>query len=178
MLEEWNSLKDDWNDLVFEHDELVNDWDILEKDWELLVATNSELRKYEYNWNTFCEDELIYQETLSIYSLKSFLTDDRTDKIAYSDNFRCRHYALMLSLKGKTRDYRLGVITVQGNYTAGGEYFHAFNAVRTDKGVVYIEPQIDETWSYKNHVEIRGGTIWLIDNVTVNVTSVEIIVDY
>ncbi|UCE44200.1 MAG: hypothetical protein JSV57_01560, partial [Candidatus Bathyarchaeota archaeon] len=140
------ALEHDYTDLSNEFAILQNQYTSLFTDYDaLLEAFNEPL-------------STPYEEVPSIYELEQWLVIDETDEIRYNEpDFLCGDFAVMLSLHAKLERWDVGVVGVIG-YTESLESFaHAFNAIICDEGLVYIEPQSDEVWSYGDYEEITDG---------------------
>ena len=84
-------------------------------------------------WACFVRDPS-YQE------VQSFLVRDTTDRLKYSENFTCRHFALTLKNNAYYTGYRCFYVWIE--FRSGTSHaIVAFNT--TDRGLIYVEPQSD-----------------------------------
>ena len=139
----------DYEDLDRKYEELFSDYDWVER-----VLTD------------FFDRPLVQKEVPSISNVRAWLSSDRTDRVRYTaPDFACGDFAVMLAIHARAKYWDMGVIGIWGYETETYEEFnHAFNAIITKEGLIYVEPQTDEVWWYENHEEIRKGWIqskWL-----------------
>jgi len=122
---------------------------------------------------------LSYETTLTTTQLRDWLASDSTDSIYYtSPNFICGDFSVMLSQHAKLMHWDIGIVAVWGYTETYQSYAHAFNAIITTEGLVYIEPQNDHYWWYNGHQAIYDGLWWEIDDEWVYVEDCSIIVSY
>jgi chaperonin cofactor prefoldin len=200
---EYNSLTSQYSALRSEHDALVSEYNALSQDYKSLQSKYSALRtdynalrtkynsldqKYEKLFSDYqllkeaFDKPLTYKQVPSIESLRRWLWyEDQTDTIKYDDpDFVCGDFAVMLAIHAKVKHWDMGVIGVWGyNRDTHEDYAHAFNAIITTEGLVYIEPQNDDVWWYENHEEISIGTTYEIgEDQWIYVEDVRIILQY
>jgi len=84
----------------------------------------------------------------------------------------------MLSQHAKLTNWDIGIVAVWGYTETYESYAHAFNAIITTDGLIYIEPQNDNYWWYTGHQEISPGLWWEIDNQWIYVEDYGVIVWY
>jgi len=111
--------------------------------------------------------------------LENWLETDSTSSISYTmPDFICGDFSVMLSQHAKLMNWDIGIIAVWG-YTETYESFaHAFNAIITTEGLVYIEPQTDQYWWYTGHQETTPGQWWEISGQMIYVEDCSVIVLY
>ncbi|UCC33569.1 MAG: hypothetical protein JSW53_00750 [Candidatus Bathyarchaeota archaeon] len=174
LILEYNELNASYEVLTNNHTELEQDYSELYNNYtalehnhtglsnEFLILQNqytSLFNDYDALLEAFNEPlPTTYEEVPSIHELEQWLAIDETDEIRYDEpDFLCGDFAVMLSLHAKLERWDIGVVGVVG-YTESLESFaHAFNAIICDEGLIYIEPQSDEIWSYGDHEEIGDG---------------------
>jgi len=159
-------LAHNYTDLKQDHSELSSNYTTLEQDYnELSTRYASLLSDYNALSEAF-DNPLSYEEIPSTDELEQWLATDETDEIQYSKpNFVCGDFAVMLSLHAKTEQWDIGVVAVFGHTESDESFAHAFNAMICEEGLVYVEPQTDEVWSYENHEEITEGNWWEFPDV-------------
>lgn len=193
LLKSWNELVSDWDDLVISYNNL-SDWysnlgdnrdlwieayDDLLIDYDILRFNYTAIYRYKNDWESICNDPVINQITPSLVEVTNFLNRDNTDSISYTDSFQCRHYALVLSIKAKSESLKMGVVSISGVADNGENVSHAINAIVTNDGLVYIEPQTDFVWWYDDFEAFQVGGVYTIsDQWVVNLDEVQIKVDY
>jgi hypothetical protein len=122
-----------------------------------LDKMNLEYSDLQNNWDALFSDNIPYR-TPSIDELISWLATDTTDRHNLSSSYTPLDQSILLSLKAKTQNLRLGVIIIRG--TLSNEPIeYVYNIAETDTGAyVYISPQTDEIW-YKTE-EIIPNKPW------------------
>jgi hypothetical protein len=98
--------------------------------------------------------------SMSISSLRSFLTQDQTDRLQYQQNrMDCDDFAMILSGNLRRWEYDIEHTThsfffciAYGPHKINQDSFHAFNLVWTlEEGLRIVEPQTDEIVSPKEY---------------------------
>lgn len=84
----------------------------------------------------------------SVDALITFLKNDKTNEIPYSDSFFCVQFSITLIQNLRKNGWKAGVVWAE---MSGVD--HAFVAVQTNSGVIFVEPQKDTF--YKN-VQVGG----------------------
>lgn len=199
---EYNSLTSEYSILRSEHDALVSEYNSLSQDYNSLQSRHNALQTEYRNldWSYKRLDEK-YKELFSDYQLlkeafdkpltykqvptikvlqRWLLYEDQTDKIKYDPDFVCGDFAVMLAIHAKVKHWDMGVIGVWGyNRDTHEDYAHAFNAIITTEGLVYVEPQNDYVWWYEKYKEISIGTVYEIgEDQWIYVEDVRIILQY
>jgi chaperonin cofactor prefoldin len=124
-------------------------------------------------------EPLAYETTPTTTQLQDWLTSDSTNSIGYTTpNFICGDFSVMLSQHAKLTNWDIGIVAVWGYTETIESYAHAFNAVITTEGLVYIEPQNDNYWWYTGHQEISPELWWEINNQWIYVEDYSVIVWY
>jgi len=154
--------------LILEYSELNTSYRILEYNYTDLSDECVFLQgRYESLFNDHnalleaFNEPLFYEEIPTTSELEEWLTTDETDEIWYDyPDFICGDFAVMLSQHAKLEHWDMGVVGVFGYDENYDSYDHAFNAIITTEGLVYVEPQTDEVWWYADHEEISEGIWW------------------
>jgi outer membrane murein-binding lipoprotein Lpp len=124
-------------------------------------------------------EPLAYEVTPTTTQLQDWLTSDSTNSIGYTTpNFICGDFSVMLSQHAKLTNWDIGIVAVWGYTETHESYAHAFNAIITTDGLVYIEPQNDNYWWYTGHQEITPGQWWEISGQMIYVEDYSVIVLY
>jgi chaperonin cofactor prefoldin len=111
--------------------------------------------------------------------LENWLATDTTDTIGYTmPDFICGDFSVMLSQHAKLVNWDIGIVAVWGYTDTYESFAHAFNAIITTEGLVYIEPQTDQYWWYTGHQEISQGQWWEIGDQWIYVEDYSVIVWY
>ncbi|MEM3827866.1 MAG: hypothetical protein QXP36_01430 [Conexivisphaerales archaeon] len=152
-------LNETYEQLLHNYTELqedLRDYETLKNQYQQLSQEYQQLEsEYETLYSAFYSP-LLSNETLTptIEELEQWLAEDNTDKINYVEwDFVCGDFAVMLSLHAKLKHWDMGIVGVLGRDSYGNEFNHAFNAIRCQEGIVYIEPQNDSIF----HGPIREG---------------------
>jgi len=129
--------------------ELQNRYEALLSEYQALQANYSALSA-AYNVLHFAVYSPLYSNetiTPTLSELKQWLAEDNTDSLPYSKwDFVCGDFAVMLSIRAKMKHWDMGIVAVIGRDASGNEFSHAFNAIRTVEGLVYVEPQNDQVF--------------------------------
>jgi len=154
----YTHLEQDYDELSVDHTFLEQDFNDLSNEYAVLQGQYVSLFN---NYNALLEafnEPLSYEEIPLTSELEQWLAVDETDEIRYNDpNFLCGDFSVMLSLHAKLKHWDMGVVAVFGLTGSYESFAHAFNAIKCDEGLVYVEPQTDEVWWYENHEEITEG---------------------
>jgi hypothetical protein len=154
----YTTLEQNYNDLSDQYASLFSDYNVL------LEVFN---------------EPLSYEEIPTTSELTSWLALDETDEIWYNDpNFKCGDFAVMLSQHAKLEYWDMGIVGVFGYTETYESYAHAFNAIITIEGLVYVEPQNDHVWWYSDHKAIYEETWFEIDDEWIYVEEYVIITSY
>lgn len=174
---QYESLKSNMTHLQNSYDNTNENYESLKQKYDMLFQNPPSLQ------TTFARP-LEKKQVPSLTQLQTWLSIDQTDKIGqYNDpDFVCTDFAAMLVVHARTKEWQMGLIFVYGNDTSTHkEWNHAFNAIVTTEGLVYVEPQNDGVWWYANHQAIRSGRDYEMeqyDPVTIHVNDIEIVVSY
>jgi hypothetical protein len=137
---------------------------------------SQEYSTLQSDWTSLFSDQIQY-EAPSNNQLTSWLAADPTDQHTISGSYTTADQAILLSLKAKNQNFKLGVVTVYGNFTEELlEY--TYNIVETEGGyVVYIDPQTDEIWWTPGYEEVSQDRVWDLGKYdSVYVTEVDTII--
>ena len=170
-----SNLQGDYNNLKAMYDSLKIDYDQLEDDYDELEAD------YVFLLDYFFDRPIESKVTPSTQSLQDWLQKDSTDQMfSYADpNFVCVEFAIILSTNARAENFDMGVVAVWGHLQDTKEVWtHAFDAIITKEGLVYVEPQTDEVWWYPNHQEIMVDQVYDIEGDNVYVEDIAIVLTY
>lgn len=189
----YNSLQAQESALQIQHDELNSTYQALNQSYSVLEEKYGNLsdnyaalnQLYTGLSNSYSELSQAFNKPLSgetiptISQLEQWLASDNTDTIPYtSPNFICGDFAVMLSQHAKLKHWDIGIVAVVGTTDTGQTFAHAFNAMITTEGLVYIEPQNDHLWWYNNYQSILEGTRFEIDNAGVYIQTYDVVIWY
>lgn len=152
LASEYNSLSQDFDSLQSEYNYLDQEYEKLFSDYQLLKEV--------------FDKPLTYKQVPTIKDLQKWIRyEDQTNTLEYDDpDFLCGDFAAMLAFHAKVKHWDMGVIGVFGyDRETHEDYAHAFNAIVTTEGLVYVEPQNDDVWWYEDHEEISIGTIYEVE---------------
>lgn len=154
LLEYFSELKSSNQELILQADNRSQQLESLQIELDKMNLEYSDLQN---NWDALFSDNAAYR-TPSIDELISWLATDTTDRHNLSSSYTPLDQSILLSLKAKTQNLRLGVIIIRG--TLSNEPIeYVYNIAETDTGAfVYISPQADEIW-YKTE-EIIPNKSW------------------
>jgi hypothetical protein len=168
LILEYNELNASYRIFVLNYTELKQDYDELSANYadlsdEYVVLQDQHASLFsDYNALLGAFNEpLSYEETPLTYELEQWLATDETDALQYDEpDFVCGDFAVMLSLHAKLKHWDMGLVGVFGHTESYESFDHAFNAIISDEGLVYVEPQTDEVWWYPDHEEMTEGKWW------------------
>ena len=175
--QKYTALDDKYTALNDKYTHLNNQY--ANSSYETLLSKYASLFQ-DYNKLSQAFNEPLSAETTPTSTqLEEWLATDNTSSIIYTTpNFICGDFSVMLSLHAKLMNWDIGIVAVRG-YTETNEVFaHAFNAIITTEGLVYIEPQTDQTWWYTGHQEITSGLWWDVGGQWIYVVDYRVIVWY
>ncbi|MBT4722210.1 hypothetical protein HOB30_00445 [Candidatus Falkowbacteria bacterium] len=178
LMDERNDLVEDWNGLVADWNDQIADWDDLVVDYNEMNENYSRSIYYEWDWEEVFDDPSVETVTPRLGLVYNWLRLDKTDKMEYSDNYDCSQYAASVCLNAKQENWDMGIVIVWGNYTRGESYAHAFNAIVTEDGLVYIEPQTDEVWWMKDHEELQVNDTANINGDLIKIRDIRLSASY
>jgi hypothetical protein len=155
-------------DLTLELNTLKNDHNFL----------NEQYTGLDNRWNNLFSDQTEYQAP-SLNKINAFIESDSTDQLIISPTFTAVDQAILLSMMAKTQNIRVGIVTIQGNFTAEITDY-TYNVVVSNEGiVVYIDPQTDEIWWSESYQEVTKNQFWDIAEYTsVYITDIITIIEH
>jgi len=159
-----NVTESAYADLLFRYNEISAKYKTLLGNYERVVDERDNLTKtYDEIRERYAMLDLTLENRSvpSTSELEQWLEIDKTDEYEYDDpDFTCLHFSVLLMLHARGHSYDVGVVLIQGYGNETGDPFsHSLNAIITAEGLVYIEPQTDEIWSFEDHSEITKGTV-------------------
>lgn len=176
-------LEREKSDLIAAREVVLRQYEELREEAELQYERYREIDAKYRMLTTYVDWSLENRSTPSISELKDWLAQDPTDQLSFNENFNCRDFSILLSIKARHKHWDMGIIELRAviNET-GNTWKHAFNFIMTSEGLVYLEPQTDTVWWLPDHKEIEPGITFRYegfpnwDTGLVAVTDVEIIV--
>jgi hypothetical protein len=177
--QQYTTLDDKYETLNDKYTNLNNVYTTFNASYATLISQYTSLFQNHTALSQVFNSPLTYEITPTNTQLENWLATDNTDSNSYTlPNFICGDFSLMLSQHAKLMNWDIGIVAVTG-YTETYENFaHAFNAIITTEGLVYIEPQTDQYWWYTGHQEITSGLWWEISNQYIYVEDYTVIVWY
>jgi len=175
----YQTLNTSYKTLNQKYTTLNNQYTILNNQYTNL---NDRYTSLSQNFNELSQvfnSPLSYETTPTTTQLQQWLGSDNTDSIYYtSPNFICGDFSVMLSQHAKLKHWDTGIVEVWGYTETYQSFNHAFNAMITTEGLVYIEPQNDHYWWFSGHKSIYEGLWWEIDDEWIYVQEYNIVVSY
>ena len=159
LYEYYQELQSRNQDINQELEHSINQLSILENQ---LSETQKILSDLQEDWDKVFSDQIQYNKpTLS--QLRTWLSTDQTDNQTSNQENTSLHQSLMLTLKAKSKDWKIGVITVYGNFT-NTKNFHSFCIIQIedeffDEGYVYLDPDTDTIWWNQNYSKINQSQV-------------------
>jgi hypothetical protein len=95
--------------------------------------------------------------------LKTFLENDNTNKLIYSDSFDCSGFSTELFKRARDYGFRVAIVEIEFEKNETG---HALNAFQTtDKGLIYVDNTGNEKGTEKDKIAYvkTGDTFGTID---------------
>ncbi|MEM1566499.1 MAG: hypothetical protein QW510_05395 [Candidatus Bathyarchaeia archaeon] len=149
LKQNYTVLSENFERLMVEYVELQSKYEVLLDDYQALLSNYTTL-KAAYGEVCFAVYSPLWSNetvTPTVSELKSWLTEDDTDSLPYSEwDFVCGDFAVMLSIRARMKHWDMGIVAVLGRDTYGNKFNHAFNAIRCVEGLVYVEPQNDQVF--------------------------------
>ena len=146
--------------------------ELLQTELDKIHLEHSDLQN---NWDAIFSDNTTYWNP-SLNELISWLATDTTDLHNLSSVYTPLDQSILLSLKAKTQNIKLGVIIIQG--TMRNEPIeYVYNVAETDTGeYVFINPQTDEIW-YQTEEIIPNKTWNQGEYTSIMITKVQTIIE-
>lgn len=179
----YSDLQSSYSNLQTSHSNLQNSYYTMSADYTSLKQKYDMLFQNPPNLQTAFAKTLEKGQVPTLSQLQNWLTTDQTNTTKYNDpDFVCSDFAAMLLVHARTQEWKMGLVFVYGNDTSTHQgWSHAFNALVTTEGLVYVEPQNDGVWWYTNHAAIQAGGNYQMEQynpVTIHVNDVQIVVSY
>jgi len=176
---DYNTLKTDYSTLQARHAQFTTSYQTLSHNYTLLKNQYTTLSQDYNELSQAFNNPLSYKTTPTITELEQWLTSDNTDSIHFTiPDFICGDFSVMLSQHAKLKHWDIGIVVARGYTETYQSYNHAFNAIITTEGLVYIEPQNDHYWWYSGHQPISEDSWWEIDDEQIYVQGYTIVVLY
>jgi predicted RNase H-like nuclease (RuvC/YqgF family) len=139
--------------------------------------TQTKVEMLQNDWETIFSEQTNHQNP-SVNQIVEWIENDQTDSQTISPEYTPLQQAIQLSLLAKTRNWRVGITTIKGNFSEAINQ-QTYNIIQIDTGhIIYIEPQTDEVWLSPNFDEITPNRIWnLGEYQSVYVTEVNTIIE-
>jgi len=177
-------LEREKSDLIRAREAVLRQYEELREEAELQYKRYREIDAEYRMLTTYVDWSLENKSTPSISALKDWLALDLTDQLNFNEDFNCRDFSILLSIKARHKHWDMGIIELRAviNET-GNTWKHALNFIMTSEGLVYLEPQTDTVWWLPDHKEIEPGMTFRYegfpkwDTDLVAVTDVDIIVE-
>jgi hypothetical protein len=166
-------------------DEIQNELNIIFEDYNKLNETYNLLYE-EYinciddsnNWNIYIESKLDIIVIPKRSTVDFWLKTDALEELIDSPNFNVDQLSILLSLKAREKNWRVGVISTIGNFSDVRDSL-LINVIATNEGIVYFDPFTDKTYYYEDYKEIPiNKTINIGKYKKVYLTNVKKIIPY
>lgn len=176
-------LQSSYSALQTSHQNLEDSYDTVNADYKSLKQKYDMLFQNPPILQTAFARTLENKQVPSLSQMQNWLALDKTNTMKYNaPDFVCSDFAAMLVVHARTQEWKMGLVFVYGNDTSTHEEWnHAFNAIVTTEGLVYVEPQNDGVWWYANHAAIQAGGDYQMEQynpVPIHVNDIEIVVNY
>ena len=159
-------------ELILQADSMSQQLESLQIELEALNLEYSDLKN---NWDIIFSDNTTYRN-YSIDELISWLATDTTDLRNVSTLYTQLDQSILLSLRAKTQNLRLGVIIIQGTMR-NDPIEYVYNIAKTDTDqYVFIIPQTDEIW-YQTEEIVPHRTWNQGEYTSIMITEVRIIIE-
>jgi hypothetical protein len=172
LIEYFSELENHNQELILQADNMSQQLELLQTELDKIYLEHSDLKN---NWDAIFSDNTSYRN-LSIDQLISWLATDTTDRHNLSSRYTPLDQSILLSLKAKTQNIRLGIIIIQG--TMRDEPIkYVYNIAETDTNqYVFINPQTDEIW-YQTEEIIPNKTWNQGEYTSIMITEVQTIIE-
>jgi len=172
----YTDLNDTYGKMKEKYSNLTSEQDALRAELSVISTRYNELLE-RYNRLLMLVDRPLRTRLIpTVSELESWLKSDETDKLTYQEDFNCLDFSLTLSEMARTNNWKMGVVFVHGyNNVTLEKYVHAFNAILTAEGLVYVEPMTDQIWWYSEHRKIEADRVYVIGYKPIMVEQVEIL---
>lgn len=119
----------------------------------------------------------------TLSQFQNWLASDQTNTIQYNPpDFVCKDFAATLVVHARAQELQMGLVFVRGyDVNSHQDWNHAFNAIVTTEGLVYVEPQDDGVWWYADHAAIQSGKDYMIGQynpAAIHVNDIKTVVNY
>lgn len=159
-------------------DILLKDYQELTEDWVNLSQNYLVSREMSKKW-MMISSELNNSDVPSITNFENWIQDDYTDRLKESQDLTSTQIAVVLSLKAREKNWKMGLFLIHGTSLTGEDVVIPINVLETTPGVIYINPKTDDVWWNLDNSEIKVGdtlNYGEINNVYVN--KINIIMEY
>ena len=175
---EHDSLQSEYTSLQRNYAYLEEDYTVLEEDYENVISEYVDLLGNHTHLLMYVDRSLESKSTPSISELQSWLFLDQTNLLGYHNDFDCKDFSVLLSVKARTNHWDMGIASIYGYDVNTEEYYaHAFNFIITNEGLVYVEPQTDDIWWYSDHEKIEVGITYEIGHQWIMVETIDIVAE-
>ena len=172
LIEYFSEQESHNQELILQADSMSQQLELLQTELDKIHLEHSDLKN---NWDAIFSDNTTYRNH-SIDELISWIATDTTDKHNLSSRYTPLDQSILLSLKAKTQNIRLGIIIIQG--TMRDEPIeYVYNIAETDTNqYVFINPQTDEIW-YQTEEIIPNKTWNQGEYTSIMITEVQTIIE-
>ena len=172
LIEYFSEQESHNQELILQADSMSQQLELLQTELDKIHLEHSDLKN---NWDAIFSDNTTYRNH-SIDELISWLAIDTTDRHNLSSIYTPLDQSILLSLKAKTQNLRLGIIIIQGTMRDEPiEYVYNIAKIDSDQ-YVFINPKTDEIWHQTE--EIIPNKTWNQGEYTsIMITGVQTIID-
>ncbi len=167
-----NYLKNIIDEKIIELNELYNDYINLVNKYNLTSENTNSSIKYWY-WFDIISQKIDDQVTPSMIELSSWLNNEN-NLFTENEYYNSTHSALILSLKARTKNWLIGIIKVEANFT---DQVRIYNVIYSTDGLAYIDPRSNIVYSSDNDELIKTSEMWKIEGNSYVITKVTILLD-
>ena len=108
------ALGSDYDLLRKELSRVQSDYDTLKASSTRVSAAYSELAEKYNGLASVIDRPVKYRKVPEVSELKTWLTEDTTDDLAYNEDFNCFDFSLSLSIRARSNGWKIGAIFVSG----------------------------------------------------------------
>jgi hypothetical protein len=157
---EYDSIREELNRLEMELSYQNSNYSFLYDFWDKVILNQGEI------------------EIPTLAQIETWVSEDSTDNLILNEDLRTEHLSLLLSLKAREMNWKIGIVEISGNYTSDNVSKKSFNLIITEEGLVYIDPKNDNVWWNEQYEEITIDKNWEINDQKVMVKEITYILDY
>jgi hypothetical protein len=166
-----NELSEEIDNIIDENEQLL----------ESLESVNLNYTNYLENsiyWENYIDNKMDTLEIPLTSKVDFWLRTDASELLIDTPNYDIDQLAVLLYLKARGNNWRVGVISISGNFSDVKNSL-LINAINTKEGLVYFDVLTDKTYHYEDYLEIKPGEVYKIGKYrNIHVSKVDVIISY